>query len=693
MGVQGLTPLDNILQHVQERQHFLLQGGAGSGKTETLKQVVQALFAANPSLRIACITHTNKAADEIKDRVAAGVDVSTIHSFLSAVIKPYSRNIKRVFPQLFLLPRFETLSPGGYDGDEKERKKEEHERFKKAHKTLSDRRKIILKEPTEKVVGKPAFDKGPDLYIGQLNELIDTINVKISEEVEAMDPSGFFYNETIFNNFFDPSYGHDGLLDISALLFQKYPLLGKILVDRYDCIFIDEYQDTNSGIIQALLQTLPNQQIVIGLFGDSEQAIYQDGIGSAREYIETGTLALVEKEDNYRCSPQVINVANQFRTDGLKQKVSLKKMQDGTFEAAEDRNGRAIFCYAVASDDDFVNTDTDKIVDRRMVRDALVKAVAAEFPDHVQLKLTNKSIAQDVGFGNLYGVFDDRYRDPRDRISSTLDKLQLGEVFELIELHELLTHDRRAYNRLISKLRNKHFTIKSVADKRKLQQHISTLTTQDRGAYKTVEYAIQHGLIRRSDSHAAFLERRLATLERLENDALFRDFEALHSGGANTLVRMKKALADSNIEKLSAAVLDESFDTMERDLKEKRFLQGLFSPDLPFSEVVAYYRYENDDSTFATMHKTKGTGIENVMAVLDEYNWWQYNFLSCFSGTPPTTSVEESTRKLLYVACSRAKKNLVCVRLVKDTEEAEKISAFFPEKKEIQIDTLMQKIC
>ena len=84
------------------------------------------------------------------------------------------------------------------------------------------------------------------------------------------------------------------------------------------------------------------------------------------------------------------------------------------------------------------------------------------------------------------------------------------------------------------------------------------------------------------------------------------------------------------------------------------------------------------------MHKTKGTGIENVVLVVDEYGWNQYDFSSCFLKRSPESKKEISSRKLLYVAASRTKKNLICVRLMQDQVEADHIASFFAESKQIQ---------
>lgn len=690
MDSQKLNPIDRIAELVANGQNFVLQGGAGSGKTESLKRVVQRILESNPDLRIACITHTNKAADEIADRVSAPIKVSTIHSFLGEIISPFKRNIKHVFPKLFELPEFVALDDEHYGGDEKTRKKEEHERFKKLHKKLESRRRMILGEATDKVPGKPKYDKDPPTFNAELNEFITELNAQILELSLNHSPSAFSYNDTAYDNFNEPSYGHDGLISTGCHIFDEFPLLGKIVSDRYDCIFIDEYQDTDAGVIRVLLSRLPEKdRTVIGLFGDSEQAIYSDGIGSAQAHIDSGELILVEKEDNYRCSPQVIEFANQFRTDGIKQEVALKTLDDGKTENAESREGSVKLLYDLAPEPiDTGNKTQDRKANTanfRKALDSLVERVSAEFPGFVQLKLTNKAIANDVGFGGLYQVFDDRYTEPRDRMRKTLDRLQFGELVELINLHKSLPGDRRSYNRLIATLKKRGFSIKSVADKARLDEILRSFSVEDRGAYEAIEFATESGLIKLSDSRKAFLTRRDELLARLAKDEIFSGFEKLHQDGFRTKNQMQKEIEANPVDGVTRELVELQYDDRDFEIKQKKFYEGLFSTDLPMKEVIAFYEYEDTDSEFSTMHKTKGTGIENVLLVIDEYGWTsEYDFLSCFFMNTPESRKEISSRKLLYVAASRTKKNLICVRLMNDQAEADHIAPFFPDTIRVQ---------
>ena len=71
-----------ILKHIDDGHHFLLSGGAGSGKTYTLVQVIKEVLN-KYHFRIACMTYTNAAANEIEQRVNhRDLNVSTIHDFL-----------------------------------------------------------------------------------------------------------------------------------------------------------------------------------------------------------------------------------------------------------------------------------------------------------------------------------------------------------------------------------------------------------------------------------------------------------------------------------------------------------------------------------------------------------------------------------------------------------------------------------
>ena len=91
----AIQVMKQIMDCLDSKKNFLLSGGAGSGKTYTLIQTLNHIFNINSTARVACITYTNVASDEIKERSPfSNLFVSTIHDFLWVEIKDYQKNLK-----------------------------------------------------------------------------------------------------------------------------------------------------------------------------------------------------------------------------------------------------------------------------------------------------------------------------------------------------------------------------------------------------------------------------------------------------------------------------------------------------------------------------------------------------------------------------------------------------------------------
>lgn len=692
MATQQLVPFEEILSHIKNKQNFVLQGGAGSGKTETLKRVVQGIFVEKPTTKVVCITHTNKAADEIAERILGSLHVSTIHSFLGELIRPFKENIKVVLPEIFILPHFERLGKDEAGDGQKSKQKSEKDRFDKAHKKLATRRLSVLGDKPDKVVGKKIYDQDPETYIYAHNSRVTEVNEAIKNSIAAADPNAIKYNETPFNSFRDTSYSHDGLIQIASLLIERYPFLRKIFADKFDCIFIDEYQDTHKDVIKSLVQVTAETNLCLGLFGDSEQSIYEDGIGDVQTYIADGTLQLVEKKDNFRCSQPVIDIANSFRCDGLEQEIAFKLKDDGTRETLEDRKGSAKLYFAYAPTKNAQDSETQAETNKRhktecaSLRDCLVNAVVARYPEFTQLKLTNKSIAMNLEFGTLWDIFDANFFDTRDQIKRNLARLQFEQFFELVELYKALPGDRRAYNKLITIVNRSGTVIRQVSDKVDISKDLEYLTNSKLSAYEAIQFALGKHFISQSDSHKSYILNKKKFLEDFRTDEIAQEFCKLVEAGYNTKVRLIALLKKEPKPPLTIEIIDQEFEALEQRSKKYDFFTTFFSKELKISEIIRFYEYEKGDGNLVTMHKTKGTGIENVIVVCDEYGWQKdYDFKSCFSIEPPKSPREVQSRKLLYVACSRTKSNLVAVRLIHDESELTYLKTIFPEVEEIAI--------
>ena len=96
LGVEQVKDeFQQIMEHIANGDNFLLSGGAGSGKTYSLVQVIKKVIEDNPTSKIACMTYTNAAVKEIEERVNhKNLNVSTIHDFLWDNIKHFQKELK-----------------------------------------------------------------------------------------------------------------------------------------------------------------------------------------------------------------------------------------------------------------------------------------------------------------------------------------------------------------------------------------------------------------------------------------------------------------------------------------------------------------------------------------------------------------------------------------------------------------------
>ena len=662
MDSKKITVLDEISECIKSNQNFVLQGGAGSGKTETLIRVLEYISDNYSDKNIACITHTNLAVEEITSRVDKDYMVSTIHSFLNSLIKNYKKNIHQVISDIFKVEIVERKDLSFYE-NETVQKKEEHKNYKKKYNKCASRLYSVRKESIPKVVGKRIYDTDPEKYNLELNHKIDELNTEIEGVINKSDYNMVEYNETRFDSFKNLTFSHDNLLKISSLLFEKFPLLSKIIQDKFDFIFIDEYQDTRNDVIDIFLNKIPStSKTTIGLFGDSMQGIYDDGIGDVESYISSGTLKKVDKEDNYRCSVQVIDFINQFRNDGLIQEVAFKS-KNGISETIEDRQGLVKLYYSVY--------DTPKPHVRSKQEDkqrylntlkVLVSKVEEQHSNLKKLMLTNKSIAIEVGFENLYEVFDNRYLEVKEEIEKDLTRLQL---FDLVEM--CVAYEHKNYNLILTRIKKAGFEFNTIADKKKVDEILNSVTTSSKGAIEVLELAFENSILKKSESHSWYINRKETFFKELSEDAFYPIFKTNIDEGLNTFIRMQKEVSDLE---------EETFNEYLKIYKKEKFYTDLFSDKIKFNEIIKYFNYLNENTEFITMHKTKGSGIQNVLVVLDEYFWYKYNFKSIFDSEETNIEKKLYNQQLFYVACSRAIKNLICVRIILADEEEDLVSCF-----------------
>jgi DNA helicase-2/ATP-dependent DNA helicase PcrA len=191
-------------------------------------------------------------------------------------------------------------------------------------------------------------------------------------------------------------------------------------------------------------------------------------------------------------------------------------------------------------------------------------------------------------------------------------------------------------------------------------------------AHGAIQQSFKFKLLKKSDSYERFVGRRDEFFEAIQGNSRYAAFKDKYVSGFDSLSKLNKASFD----------IDEyEFGDLERDVRRELFYDEFFGGKITLGEVFKYYDYLSEKTNFITMHKTKGSGIENVLVVADEFFWRDYKFANVFS----RGDVTSENRKIMYVACSRAIKNLTCVRIM-STEESLSIKDYFNEIVCVRLD-------
>ena len=609
--------VEKIIDHIEKGENFLLSGGAGSGKTYSLVQVIREVIARHPSSKIACMTYTNASVHEIERRVDhSNLNVSTIHDFLWDNIKNFQRELKATLIEL-LNTDDSGISLNGYEGE----------------------------------VPSNFFDKDrePDFAI-QYKEYL-----KLQDGIIS----------------------HDEVLKLSERMFFKYPKIVSFVKSRYPFVFIDEYQDTNPLIVKILLEYFPkvSKKCVVGFFGDSMQAIYDDGVGSIDNYLITddnpnGCVYEVQKKQNRRCPQSVIALANSLRLDSLHQEPSDDLKAPNMTVDGHVKEGTILFYY---SDED--KTD--------VLKEKLTSEFGWDFSDTgntKELRLTHNLIANEAGFETLMRIHDSdkiieygkRIRDYA-KMKGVLDDIKPQILAESIKiLSSRFPDDKKKWSPTKSQ---QDFINTNSA----LYAEALTMPFESIACYidkdQLLDDKSEEDAGKGTGSKLSPLNLHLHKIEhciQLYLDKDYNEFMRFTSTKQIKRARQKKELRegiDRIVNSYNDMTISEVIDLADslgicvKDDKLNSYIGNnpylwLRIKEVSYKEARNVYDYRMGNKPFSTQHKTKGLEYNNVLVILKS-NWSNYDFASLFYDNGKKESIVQRTKKLFYVCCTRAKECLV----------------------------------
>jgi DNA helicase II / ATP-dependent DNA helicase PcrA len=357
-------------------QSFFLYAGAGSGKTRSLVNAVDGLRAtARDRLvltgkRIAVITYTNAACDEIKRRLEFDplVEVSTIHSFAWTLIGGYNNDI-RAWLRVNLDKEIVELQAAAAKGRAGTQAAIDRDRS-----IASKQRRLVRIETIKKFIYSPSGD----------NRSRDSLN-------------------------------HSEVIRITADFLTSKPILQGVLVGKFPVLFIDESQDTNKELMDAFLTVQKDQRtkFCLGLFGDVMQRIYADG----KVHLENAIPAdwvIPKKQMNHRCPQRVLRLINRVRLDADgREQLGRSDKPDGTVR---------LFIVPITSKSP---ADIESTVAVRMTEVSGDPAWCEGKESHKTLILEHHMAARRMGFSAMYEALNKASRLRTGLLDGSLAGLRL----------------------------------------------------------------------------------------------------------------------------------------------------------------------------------------------------------------------------------------------------------------------------
>ena len=649
--------IDRIGQCIDDEFSWIFNAGAGSGKTYALVQSLKMLLdKKGPQFyihgqKVLCITYTNAAADEIKERLGNTplVLVSTIHERMWEIIGPYKDQLMKLHRTKLreaIIEKKEQLQEQSwaqaYRNLSEQQKNELLEKINSEHVRDVFFQVCNSKAQTVRAAFPEIAEEFPGLMknIGNFTKIIRCL-YSINSLAKALDKTK---RKTCPKVKYDPRLNtdrlskmlisHDTLLEYSYLLISRNERLKQIICDKYPAVFVDEFQDTNPMVVKTISSIHHHalkigHSFLVGYYGDIRQNIYDRGVGAKIFQLHKG-LTPIQKEFNRRSSPKIIGVANLIRNDGL--------IQQSIYEKFPTSEVLCEVCPATARDE-----IVEKLCDRWKI--------SIDNPLHC-FELTNELVAKKSGFEDIYDFFKNcryykrgrNYELLRDHLLAQ-DETKLGDVqkllFRLLDFKKKVQNDKTSINNLLQ-ISRVHPDTKSKFNIINIRALVDKL----------------HSLS--GETLASYLEK-LFEFYQLGDDLYDECIRYTIAEEIDSLVSLKQYMLECLFVNADDAVLTD-LELQDSSTSIDNFL------NIKMDIFECWYDFINrtdkkSDIIYHTFHSTKGLEFDNVLILLTKKFGRDKEYFSSLLKTFPekTDAKYDSTeigaaRNLFYVAVTRATK-------------------------------------
>jgi len=606
--------MQDLLEGLNDKQYeavvntegpCLVIAGAGSGKTKVLTHKIAYLIGEKGVLpwNILAITFTNKAANEMKERianlvgdVAKDIWMGTFHSICVRILR---RFIDRIgFESSFII--FDT----------------------------SDQRTLI-----KSCIKSIGLDDKMFTDRSVLSEISNAKNEMLEPEQYAVRANGDFRKEKIAlvyemyqkrlkeNNAID----FDDIINYTIKILMDNSDVLEYYSDKFKYVLVDEYQDTNKAQF-TLVTLLASKNGNITVVGDNDQGIYSfrgadisNILNFERDFPGT---KIIKLEQNYRCTGNILKAANAVIKNN---EVTYKKEL-----WTENDTGNLPRVYSASNEYDEGTYIAEQIEHLR--REEYYKY--SDFAILYRMNTQSRAIEDILRRENI-----------AYKIIGGLKFYERKEIKDIISYLRLIQNpsDNLSLKRIINE--PKRGIGKTSLDKIEEISNNSGVSM-----YEIIEHADQYGLNRvflNSREFVNAIEELRAKKDDMKISELIK--ETLKKSGYTKALENENTIeAENRIENLDEFLtVAIEFEDESADNKLSDFLEGItLSSDIDNLEET------EDTVTLMTLHSAKGLEFPVVFLVgMEEGIFPGYKSIS-----EPKELEEE--RRLCYVGITRAKENL-----------------------------------
>lgn len=598
----------------------LVIAGAGSGKTRVLTYRIAHLLkqGARPSTILA-LTFTNKAAKEMKERIAAVVGentarylwMGTFHSIFSRMLRTEHETLG--YPSNFTI----------YDSADS----------KSLIKTIIKGFQLDDKIYKPGVVASRISMAKNNLITP--NVYTEHSEIRLADRNMRMPAIHEIYREYTKRCFLSGAMDFDDLLLKTNLLFRDHPEILSKYQNRFDYVLVDEYQDTNYAQY-LIVKKLAARHKNICVVGDDAQSIYsfrgariENILNFRNDYPDHKIFKL---EQNYRSTQNIVNAANSIIAKNKKQ------IPKKVYSELEPGNQIKIIPALTDNEEGF------------LVAQEIAQTQLREHYKNLDYAILYRTNAQSRIFEEAL-----RKRNIPYKIYGGLSFYQRKEIKDLLAYFRIIINpaDNEALKRIIN------FPARGIGN--------TTLAKLETAAVNE-ELSMWRVIVSLPDKNPANFNK--GTISKILHFArLIQKFAAFTQ--ENEAFDSAKSIAEET-GILKDLYNDKSPEGVSRYENIQELLNGIQEFSLNAKEEGRPNRLENyledvalltdqdnekdedrDKVTLMTVHSAKGLEFKNVFVVGMEENL----FPSAQSGEKNTPEALEEERRLFYVALTRAKEN------------------------------------